>query len=181
VPDDPIDRLSRSYATGPAAQIQWGRDHIRQEYGDPPSPGDPEHLGRGFPPPVPAGVSRTVTVGPFSVFYTNVNRPMGLRAHSHLAHIWVTYDTIGRHGYPSFEETNNDLHDRIRELTDHPFRDATNEDAADRLFTHLDGWVSESWVRWGGGYQLRSVRFDVVGVRDALGHDASTTTYTVSR
>jgi len=122
-----------------------------------------------------------VTVGPFRVRYANANKPMGLRLHDHLASVWVEYDTFGRHGYPSFRVTNAELHARIRELTDRPFRDATNEDAADRLFAHLDGWVGGSWAQWGGGYQLRSVRLDVVGVLDDLGHDDSTTSYLVSR
>lgn len=127
------------------------------------------------------GLLRTLTVGPFGVFYTNVNRSMGLRAHSHTAYVTVVYDTIGPHGYPSFAATNDALRDRIHELTREVFKDATNEDAADRLFAHLDGYVAPEWESWGGGYQLRAVHFDVVGVRDVIGHDESTTRYTVAR
>jgi hypothetical protein len=127
-------------------------------------------------------VIRTVTVGPFGVFFTNVNRAMGLRAHSHTAYVTVAYDTLGpHHGYPSFQETNRALHDRIRELTEEVFKDATNEDVADRLFAHLDGYVAPAWDRWGGQYRLRAVHLDVVGVPDRIGHDAGTTRYTVAR
>jgi len=128
-----------------------------------------------------SNVIRTLTVGPFGCFYTNVNRAMGLRAHSHTASVTVVYDTLGAHGYPSFQDTNNALRARIHLLTRQVFKDATNEDAADRLFDHLDGYVAPEWERWGGAYQLRAVHFDVVGVPDALGHDDSTTRYTVER
>lgn len=126
--------------------------------------------------------ARTITVGPFGVFYTNVNRAMGLRAHSHTAWVSVVYGyPQGEHGFPSFQATNAALLDRIHELTDRPFRDATNEDAVERLFDHLDGWVAPVWEQWGGVYWLAAVHFDVVGVLDQLGHDASTTRYTVAR
>jgi hypothetical protein len=115
------------------------------------------------------------------VFFTNANKAMGLRAHSHYARVTVVYDTLARHGYPSFAETNDALRDRIHELTSKVFRDATNEDVADRIFQHLDGFVHPLWEKWGGQYRLRSIRLDVVGVRDDIGHDDSTTTYLVSR
>ncbi|MFF1468030.1 hypothetical protein [Streptomyces mirabilis] len=124
---------------------------------------------------------RTVTVGPIGIFFTNVNRAMGLRAHSHTGAVTVVYDTIGRHGYPSFAETNAALERRIHELTRAVFKDATNEDIADRLFAHLDGYTAPEWESWGGAYDLRAVHLDVIGVRDAIGHDTGTTRYTVAR
>lgn len=126
-------------------------------------------------------MSRTITVGPFGVFFTNVNRAMNLRAHSHTAYVSVVYNTVGSHGFPSFETTNRALADRIRALTGVVFKDATNEDVADRLFWHLDGYVDPAWARWGGDYTLRAVLLDVVGVVDDIGHDAGTTRYTVER
>lgn len=124
---------------------------------------------------------RTVTVGPFTVFFSNVNRPMGLRHHAHTADVTVVFDTLARHGYPSFKDTNDALRAYLRDLTARPFRDATNEDVVDRLFAALDGWIAPEWVRWGGGYRLRAVHLDVIGVLDDLGHDASITRYTVER
>src|SRR5215217_4879721 len=126
------------------------------------------------------GLVETVTVT-FDVFFTNVNAPMGLRAHSHKAFLEVTYQTLGRHGYPSFETTNRALEHRIRELTSRPFKDATNEDVIRRLFAHLDGWAAESWEPWGGDYRLLGLRLGVVGVHDDIGHDNATTFYQITR
>lgn len=124
---------------------------------------------------------RTVTVGPFTVFFSNVNRPMGLRHHAHTAQVTLVYDTLGRHGYPSFKDTNDAIRRRLAELTAGPFRDATNEDVTDRLFEAFAGWVSPEWERWGGDYALRALHLDVIGVLDPLGHDDSTTRYSVER
>lgn len=123
---------------------------------------------------------RTVTVGPFPIFFTNVNQAMGLRAHSHTGAVTVVYDTLAAHGYPSFRDTNEALERHIHQLTRRVFKDATNEDIADRLFAHLDGWRAAEWERWGGDYRLRTVHLDVVGVHDEIGHDAGTTRYTVT-
>ena len=126
-------------------------------------------------------MTRTITVGPFPIFFTNVNRPMNLRAHSHTGAVTVVYDTIGRHGYPSFQVTNEALERRIHELTRDVFKDATNEDIADRLWDHLDGYTAPEWEEWGGEYTLRAVHLDVIGVHDLIGHDNGTTRYTVAR
>ncbi len=126
-------------------------------------------------------LDRTITVGPTAIFFTNVNRAMNLRAHSHTGAVTVVYDTIGRHGYPSFADTNAALERHIPELTRAVFKDATNEDIADRLFVHLDGYVAPEWERWGGQYRPRALHLDVIGVRDQIGHDAGTTRYTVAR
>jgi hypothetical protein len=126
-------------------------------------------------------LDRTVTVGPIAIFFTNVNRAMNLRAHSHTGAVTVVYDTIGRHGYPSFADTNSALERYIHHLTRAVFKDATNEDIADRLFAHLDDYVDPAWEPWGGQYRLRAVHLDVIGVRDAIGHDTGTTRYTVAR
>ncbi|MFH8577142.1 hypothetical protein [Streptomyces zaomyceticus] len=136
------------------------------------------------PTPAPAqdqGLVRTVDVGPFGIYFTNVNKAMGLRAHSHTGYVTVVYNTVGRHGYPSFADTNAALEAWIHELTRAVFKDATNEDIADRLFAHLDGYVDPVWEPWGGEYSLRAIHLDVIGVHDALGHDNSTTRYTVAR
>jgi hypothetical protein len=126
-------------------------------------------------------MARTVTVGPFPIYFTNVNRAMGLRAHSHTGAVTVVYDTLAPHGYPSFQETNDALERRIHELTRDVFKDATNEDIADRLWDHLDGWTAKEWEHWGGGYRLRAVHLDVIGVHDTIGHDNGTTRYTTAR
>ena len=79
---------------------------------------------------------RTVTVGPFPMFFGNVNVAMGLRGHHHTAAVTLVYSTDGRHGYPSFKTTNDAIRARLQALTGvrNTFRDATNEDVADQLW-----------------------------------------------
>jgi hypothetical protein len=124
---------------------------------------------------------RTVTIGPFPVFFSNVNRPMGLRHHAHTGAVTLVYETRGRHGYPSFRDTNDAIRRRLQDLTARPFRDATNEDVTDRLFQAFEGWVAPEWEQWGGHYRLRAIHLDVQGVPDGIGHDDSTTRYTTAR
>lgn len=131
-------------------------------------------------PQIPDTVE-TIELGPFPLFLTNVNKEMGLPAHSHGARLTVVYETVGDHGFPSFEETNQALYDRVLELTGRPFKEATNEAMARRIFRHLDGWVADSWIKWGGDYRLDAIRLEIDGVRDRIGHDPSTTVYTIER
>lgn len=124
---------------------------------------------------------RTVTVGPFPIFFGNVNTEMGLRGHFHTAAVTLVYDTLGAHGYPAFKATNDAIRDRLKDMTGltRMFRDATNEDVTDQLWEAFDGWVAPAWEPWGGTYKLRALHLDVEGVLDDIGHDDSTTRYTV--
>lgn len=126
---------------------------------------------------------RTVTVGPFSIFFGNVNVAMGLRGHHHTAAVTLVYSTDGPHGYPSFQATNDAIRLRLRDLTGvrNTFRDATNEDVADQLWDAFDGWVDPSWEPWGGAYRLCELHLDVQGVPDDIGHDESVTRYSIRR
>lgn len=126
-------------------------------------------------------MKRSVTVGPFPVYFGNVNRAMGLRGHYHTARVSLVYSTDAAHGYPSFKDTNDALRGKLRELTRGIFRDATNEDVTDRLFQALDGWTAPSWDQYGGAYSLAAVHLDVDGVLDDIGHDEGTTRYTTAR
>lgn len=125
----------------------------------------------------------TITVGPTRIFFCNSNKPMGIKSHCHQADVYVTYETLGRHGYPSFEQTNAELRDLLQGLTgvEHPFRDSTNEDVVRDLFAALDGLRGSSWDSWGGSYRLHQVRLDIHASADTIGHDPGTTTYTVTR
>lgn len=126
---------------------------------------------------------RTVTVGPLPIFFGNVNVAMGLRGHHHTGAVTVVYSTDAQHGYPSFRVTNDALRARLESLTGprRTFRDATNEDVADRLWDALDGWVAPEWEPWGGSYRLAEMHLDVVGVLDDIGHDEGTTRYSIRR
>jgi hypothetical protein len=124
---------------------------------------------------------RTISVGPVPIFFTNVNKAMGLPGHSHHAELLVVYGyEEGHHGYPSFETTNDELERHVLELTSKVFRDATNEVVVERIWNHLVEYVGSSWEGWGGEYWLHAIHLDVVGVHDAIGHDDSTTRYSVA-
>lgn len=140
--------------------------------------------GEADPPPYPdfvAGVIELVEVGPFPIYFGNVNTAMGLRGHYHTAEVRVVYETLGQHGYPSFELTNDEIRGKLRYLTDGIFRDATNEDVARRMWKAFDGWVPDEWKPWGGEYRLYTLHLDVQGVQDDIGHDPSVTRYTITR
>lgn len=126
---------------------------------------------------------RTVTVGPFPIFFGNVNVAMGLRGHHHTAAVTLVYSTDAQHGYPSFKTTNDAIRARLRDMTGprNTFRDATNEDVTDRLWAALAGWIDPSWSQWGGAYRLTELHLDVQGVLDDIGHDESTTRYSIRR
>lgn len=129
------------------------------------------------------GLIRTVTVGPFPVFFGNVNTPMGLRGHHHTGAVTLEYSTDAQHGYPSFQATNDALRRRLRDLTGvrNTFRDATNEDVTQRLWDQLVGWRAPEWEGWGGSYRLVGLHLDVQGVWDDIGHDEGTTRYSIRR
>lgn len=129
------------------------------------------------------GTMETITLGPFGIFFCNTNTEMGLKGHCHTASVSLEYETLSSTGYPSFQQTNDAVRQRLRELTgvDHPFRDSTNEDVCRALFTAFNGWQGETWQDWGGSYQLHAVHLDVVGVHDRIGHDEGTTRYSILR
>lgn len=126
---------------------------------------------------------RTVTVGPFPIYFGNVNVAMNLPGHHHTAAITLVYETESNHGYPSFQATNDLIRGRLADHTGkrNTFRDATNEDVADRLWDLFDGWVPDPWLRWGGSYRLWALYLDVEGVHDDIGHDAGVTRYSIER
>lgn len=125
---------------------------------------------------------RTVTVGPFPIYFGNVNVAMGLRGHYHTGAVTLEYGySRGDHGYPSFRETNDALRRRLQEVTHGIFRDATNEDVAQALWEEFATFTAPEWRRWGGRYWLETLHLDVAGVWDDIGHDAAVTRYTITR
>jgi len=134
-------------------------------------------------PPLKVPVVETVEIGPIGFFFSNQNLAMGLKSHSHHAYVYVVFETmLGGHGYPSFEETNDALRERIAALSGRGlFTNATNEDVCRRLFAWIDDYGPEVWRKWGGDYRLQTVILDVESVVDKIGHDNGSTRYTVSR
>jgi hypothetical protein len=122
---------------------------------------------------------KSVTVGPFSMFFTNVNKEMNLPGHSHFATLTLEYQTLGAHGFPAFAETYAAIQQRIQVLTALPFRDATNEVVADRLFADFATFTDPCIERWMGHFQLVRLTLSVRGVPDRIGHADGFTDYTV--
>jgi len=123
-----------------------------------------------------------VTVGPFSIFFTNINRAMHLPGHSHFATVTLVYQTApGAHGFPAFAMTYEAIQRHLRALTDRPFHDSTNEDVADTLFAAFDGWTAPPIEQWGGSFSLVRLELAVRGVPDRIGHADGFTTYSVER
>ena len=122
----------------------------------------------------------TIEVGPFSIFFTNVNTEMKLPGHSHFALVKLTYLTTGQMGFPSFRDTHQEIHEKLREVTARPFRNSTNEDVLQKIIESLFEFKPESAKRYDtekSGYELISVVLQVRGVFDHIGHADSFTTY----
>jgi uncharacterized glyoxalase superfamily metalloenzyme YdcJ len=126
-------------------------------------------------------MKRSITIGPFGVFFTNVNTAMKLAGHSHYGEITLRFATLEARGFPAFATTYAVVQSRLVELTAKPFRDATNEDVADQLFAAFDGWTDPAIASWGGAWQLDRLDLAVRGVLDKIGHADGFTTYSVER
>ena len=125
--------------------------------------------------------TNTIRVGPFPVFFGNVNEEMGLRGHYHHATITLVYGyTSGDHGYPVFKDTNDAIRRELQHFTKGIFRNATNEVVLERLFDHFAGFFPPEWHQWGGAYWLNSAELAINGVWDDIGHDAGVGVYTTS-
>lgn len=124
-------------------------------------------------------MTRTITVGPFAAFFTNVNTAMKLAGHSHFATVELEFETLGDTGFPAFADTYAAVQQHIGQHTEKPFRDCTNEGVADRLFEAFRKWTHPSLERWGGSFELCRLTLGVRGVPDRIGHADGFTYYTV--
>lgn len=122
-----------------------------------------------------------VTVGPFSIFFTNVNTAMALKGHAHFATVTMRYRNGGDEtkGFPAFEGTYAAIQRRLKELTERPFRDATNEAVAAQLYDAMQDFTDPEIERWGCTFHLVRLELAVRGVPDKIGHADGFTTYTV--
>ena len=124
-----------------------------------------------------------ISIGPFGIFFTNINREMNLPGHSHYAQVSLLYRTLGSTGFPAFEETYATIQGKLKDLTKKPFRDHTNERIARELFAAFAGeeFNGEPWKeKYGGDYRLAELSLSVRGVLDRIGHADGFTTYTVT-
>jgi len=126
----------------------------------------------------------TVRVGPFSVFFTNVNTQMKLRGHSHFATVdlyFMSEDKEDSLGFPSFADTHGEIQKALIRFFAPILRDYTNEKIARELFWFMDDFNSPVIDKWNIKYALARLDLNVRGVPDAVGHADSFTTYTVER
>lgn len=122
------------------------------------------------------------TIGPFSVFFTNVNRQMELAGHSHFAQVRLTYRAEAGEkglGFPSFEDTHAVVQMELRRFFDKPFRDYTNEDIVRAVYQHFRNWTAGPIQERGGTYALVMAELAVRGVPDRIGHADGFTIYNV--
>jgi hypothetical protein len=129
--------------------------------------------------------TETVEVGPLGLFFTNKNVQMSLPGHSHFGQLTLRFLTIPigdkPKGFPAFAETYHLVQSRIQELTEKPFRDATNEQVARELFQGFDGWSHEIIDAWHCNFILTGLTLGVQGVQDRLGHASGMTNYSIER
>jgi hypothetical protein len=129
-------------------------------------------------------VFRTITVGPFAAFFTNINREMKIPGHSHFCEVTITYETMGPVGFPAFAGTYTDIQESLIVLFDRPLHDYTNERVAELLWDYFSGYQSKiAESRWqariGEHYKLRGIELAVRGVPDKIGHADGFTRYRI--
>ena len=130
-----------------------------------------------------------ITIGPFAIFFTNVNTEMGLPGHSHHATVSISFETLGSFGFPAFEDTYAVITEALRQATTGPFRNATNEEVARRLWELIEATIAEERAagqespigKRGGDYRLALLDLNVRGVLDKIGHADGWTAYTIRR
>lgn len=118
----------------------------------------------------------------FAIYFRNRNDAMGLPAHTHFALVVLEWDAQARVGFPSFEDTNRELHRFITGVASRTFENATNEDVARRLFTEVAQWVpSEVITKYGGKFDLKQLELHVRGVPDHMNHTDGFTIYRIAK
>lgn len=125
-------------------------------------------------------MKRSVTIGPFGVWFTNRNQAMGLRAHSHFAEVTVTFGhPPDVPGFPAFAVTNEAMAALCRSVLAGPVT-GTNEDVLAALWAALaDQRPGDApFSDWGGcTWWLQALELAVRGVPDGIGHHDSFTRY----
>jgi len=122
----------------------------------------------------------SIAVGPFGFYYSNRNTPMNLPLHTHYVEVSMGFETKGRIGFPSFQNSHEQLRNVLRDLLSEPFDGKTNEDVCLLLFKAIQEWTLPKEDMRGGEFALEWLEFAVLGVRDDLGHAQGFTRYRVS-
>ena len=121
----------------------------------------------------------SITAGPFSIQFCNKNTEMELKGHCHFAQVYLTFETLGSVGFPSFEHTHAEIRGKLSDLTHKPFHDCTNEEVVRRLF---QAFVTDDLLatkRYKAEFRLVSMELHVRGVPDDIGHADAFTIYRI--
>lgn len=110
----------------------------------------------------------TISIGPFSMFFTNINREMKLPPHSHFAEVHLSFLSVGTIGFPVFEKQYNQIKKEIRRISEGGSFRGTNEFVARTLFEFFSG------IHWEEAdpncFKLVKLKLRVRGVPDKIGH-----------
>lgn len=126
---------------------------------------------------------RTITIGPLAIHFTNRNRAMNIKAHSHYAEVMITFTTDAAEGFPVFERTVAPIQAVLRGLTAQVFPDHTNERVAQEVWDAVN-WLTvhrpDTWREFpDSAYRLHAIELAVRGVPDDIGHHDSFTRYRI--
>lgn len=116
----------------------------------------------------------SISTPELSFQFINLNSQMKLRGHYHFATVQFTFASEYHDkvvGFPVFEDTVKEIHDKVLELTKKPLRDTTNEGLTFLLFDEISKLKITSAEKWNcDKYWLKKVKVNIRGVRDDIGH-----------
>lgn len=126
---------------------------------------------------------RSITIGPLAIHFTNRNRAMNIKAHSHYAEVTITFTTDAAEGFPVFANTVEPIRATLRGLTANVFPDHTNERIAEEVWAAVNDLTihrPDTWRAYpDSAYRLHAIELAVRGVPDDIGHDDSFTRYRI--
>ena len=128
-------------------------------------------------------IEKTITAGPFPIYFHNTNTEMKLKGHGHYAEVSLTFLTLGSKGFPSFEGTHKVIEERLKQITGKPFKDSTNEKVADtlfELFCNNDLNNEPEIKKWDCEFTIIGLELAVRGVPDEIGHANGLTRYRIN-
>ena len=123
--------------------------------------------------------NESVSAGPFSIQFCNLNTEMELKGHCHFAKVFLEFETLGSVGFPSFEHTHREIQTKLMELTERPFRSHTNEAVLRSLFQAMRDFPYRETAKYAAEFALAGMELHVRGVPDKIGHADSFTVYRI--
>jgi hypothetical protein len=123
-------------------------------------------------------MKRTITIGPFGVYFSNENKALDIPMHTHYGEVELCYEILGSLGFPVLDVTCESIRERLAGEAGSPFK-GSNEELANRIFDLFNGWTSPEMSRGGAVFRLTAIDLTVVGVKDILGHAAGRARYRI--